>query len=51
MTKPIVKKPFVNKRNNQLSLSIPRKRLPSKLRYCEDLMFEIKAFRKSNRRD
>ena len=45
----IIKKPFINKKTNQLSVSIPKKSLSPRLRYNPNLFFEIRVF-KGNRR-
>ena len=42
----ILVKPYLNKTNKQLTLVVNKKELPIKLRYCKDLMFELKAFRR-----
>jgi hypothetical protein len=44
--KYIVRKPIVNKSNNQMNISIPKKSLPPRLRYSDNLLFKIKAFNK-----
>jgi hypothetical protein len=44
--KPIIKKATVNKANKQMNISIPKKSLPSNLRYSDNLFFRIEAFKK-----
>ncbi len=41
----IISKPYLNKNNKQMTIVVQKKNLPIKLRYCKDLMFELKAFR------
>lgn len=44
----IVRKAFINKKNNQLSITVPRKSFDNKLKYNKNLFFEIKVFHKKS---
>ena len=44
--RPMIRKAIVNKANKQLNITIPKKSLPSKLRYSQNLFFKIEAFNK-----
>ena len=46
----IIKKPYLNKTTKQYSVSIPKKMLPNKLRYSNNLFFEIKAFKTGDKK-
>jgi hypothetical protein len=43
--KLITRKPFFNKRNGQITVSIPKSSLPDDLKYSPDLMVKLMAFR------
>lgn len=49
MTKRLVRKPFINKKTKQLSVSIPKKewkRIDPTLKFGDDLFVELRVFRK-----
>ena len=49
MPKGLIRKPFINKRTKQMSVSIPRKELKKidpTLKFGDDLFVELRVFRK-----
>lgn len=48
MTKPIIRKAFLNKRNKQLVVTIPKKQMKANnphIKFGEDLFVELRIFK------